>query len=190
MMSIPEPPEAPVMTIKERIEIYKDMVPTCVVNILGHGDNEMFDDLLQEYNANNIKLKAFFFSPVEQCLSNVSIKTDDQCSHAYSRWGKTKKFLSRFNDLANNPLYNIINNYNRETSGIQSFYVLTYNENTQILRNESYQKFSRQSQGHFKARTPVNQYINFDCISSINYVEYCSLLSDNPYKCPKNEFIL
>jgi hypothetical protein len=71
---------------------------------------------------------------------------------------------------------------------MQSYYVLTNPKNIEILKIPEYKEFARMPQGRPKARTPSNQFISFDCISSIDYVNYCNQLAGANYPCPDNEF--
>jgi hypothetical protein len=180
--------EAPLMTLEDRRNIYLTMNSTCMVNIWGHGDIEIFDDLLQKYSQIYIPFKALLFSPIEQCLLNTSTKKKDQCTSSYSRWGKMKEFLSIFKTNQESSSHNIINNFNIGTAGMQDYYVKTYPPNMSTLQNSKNDTIRMQSQGHFKPRTPVNQNITFDCISSISYVNYCKSLNTAEYTCLKNEF--
>jgi hypothetical protein len=180
--------DAPLMTLENRRNIYLTMTSTCMVNIWGHGDIETFDDLLQKYSQIYIPFKALLFSPIEQCLLNTSTKKKDQCTSSYSRWGKMKEFLSIFKTNHESSSHNIINNFNIGTAGMQDYHVKTYPPNISTLQNSKNATISTQSQGHFKPRTPVNQNITFDCISSISYVNYCKSLNTAEYTCLKNEF--
>ena len=173
-----------VVNLVTRLDQYITKPPTCMVNIIGHGGEEKYDDILKEYSDTKISFNAFFLSPVEQCLLNVSIKSENQCANPHSRWGKIKVFLAEFKTPQ--PSMEIINNIDSQLAGMQSYYVLSNSKNKEILLR--YPEFARMNQGKFKARTPSNQFISFDCISSIDYVNYCNQLAGKNYTCLDNEF--
>ena len=171
--------------LEERIDIYTTQSPTCIVNIYGHGQVETYDDILQLYSEDLVYFNALLLYPVEQCLLNTSVKGPDECSHRYSRWGKMKVFLDKFNESHTNSTRQIINLINLELAVTQSNMVVTNSKNTVILENPEYKKYSYQNQGSLIPRTPVNQLIRFDCVSSIDYVIYCN--THAKYNCT-NEF--
>ena len=186
-------------TLKIRMEKYINNPPICMVNIIGHGSQETYDDVLKEYENTlheYIYFNALFLSPVEQCLLNVSTKNESQCTNLYSRWGKTQVFLKEFLEskpseskpIQSKSSDDIITNINTEISGMQGYYVLSHFKNIEILKNPEHARFARMPQGKGKIRTPSNQFISFDCISSIDYVNYCYQLAGANYTCLDNEF--
>jgi hypothetical protein len=141
----------------------------CAVTILAHGGCETYDELLTQLEPDEILFNVLWFSPVEQCLSNCSVISSSQYTSDNSRWGKTRIFLEMIKNVL--PLYNILQKYNDRIGPMQNFIVKNLADNQPVLNNEEYKQFAKEWQGSFKVRTPVNQALTFDCLSSVSYFE-------------------